>query len=278
MTPSRSFLHRLVGGLSPRLIKRISALQFHNPVFRAAIEAGSRFLRHRDLVIRHGVGAGLRFNTGEGNVGYVLGTTEQPMQQAIAEHLRPGGVFYDIGAHVGFFTVLGARLVGEQGRVYTFEPLPANVAALRHNLALNAFPHVELFDAAVSETAGESGLQLVGNSTGPKLLEAGVREDSRGTITVRTVALDALLAAGQIQPATVMKVDVEGAEIEVMRGARQLLTQHRPVVICEMHGRNAEYVALMAELGYQVRTLDGDPDVVNAYWNVHTLALPTEGR
>jgi FkbM family methyltransferase len=256
------------------LVKRISALQFRSPVFRAAIDAGSRYFRHRDLVMRHGVGAGLRFNTADSNVGYALGTTEPAMQRAIADALAPGAVFYDIGACVGFFSVIGARLVGPTGAVYAFEPVPANVAALRHNAALNGFAHLEVFDAAVSSRSGDSGLQLVGNSTGAKLLEAGEDDRSAGTIAVRTVTIDELVASGRTRPPTALKVDVEGAELEVMRGAAETLRAHRPTIICEMHGKNAEYVALMAGFGYAVTTLDGDPEVAGAYWNCHTIARP----
>lgn len=272
--PGRSVLHQLVGALPTGWIKRISALQFRSPVFRAVLNAGSGFLRHRDLTIRQGEGAGLRFNTADSNVGYVLGTTEPAMQHAIAGRLAPGDVFWDVGAHVGFFSVIGARKVGPTGATYAFEPLPANVAALRHNAALNAFPNLEVFDAALSDRAGETSLQLVGNSTGPKLLDAGADERSAGTIHVRTYAIDDLVAEGRTRPPTLLKIDVEGAELLVIEGARKTLAAHRPVVICEMHGKNAEYVALMTELGYRVATLEGDPDVAHAYWNCHTVATP----
>lgn len=272
-----SLIHEVMGRLPTSLVKRISALQFSSPAVRRLLELGSRGLRHKDLTIRQGVGAGLRFNTGDSNVGYVLGTTEVDFQQLLASLLQPGQTFYDVGAHVGFFTVLGGRLVGAGGRVVAFEPLPANVQALRHNVELNDFAHVRVVDAAVANTMGTLELQLVGNSTGPKLALAGRDAGSKGSVQVATVALDAWLRETGERPPDLLKIDVEGAEIEVIQGMRETIERTRPRILCEMHGRNREYVELMTSLGYDVRPVHEAGSVADGHWNMHTLATPVSG-
>ena len=140
---------RLPGGL----LRRIGAWQWTGPLARKLVAAGSRWIRTQDVVISHGIGAGLKFNAGGANPGYALGTSEPPVQDALARLVKPGDVAYDIGANVGFFTVLLGRLVGPTGAVAAFEPLPPTAEALRKNAALNGFVHVTVFAHAVGRAA-----------------------------------------------------------------------------------------------------------------------------
>ena len=80
-----------------------------------------------------GPAAGLRVRGGDTLLGYVFGYSETSVQQTLVNYLAPGSVFYDIGANVGFFSVLGCRLVGPTGQVHCFEPIAENVALLRRN-------------------------------------------------------------------------------------------------------------------------------------------------
>src|ERR687893_362807 len=99
-------IDRILDRLPPGTLRRLGTWQFSGPLARRIVGWGSRWVRNRDRTIRHGVGAGLRFNTGDANPGYALGTTEPLIQEALASCLGPGDVFYDVGANVGFFTVL----------------------------------------------------------------------------------------------------------------------------------------------------------------------------
>jgi hypothetical protein len=87
--------------------------------------------------IRSGPAVGLRFEGGD-TLGYLLGLSEPLVQQALVAHLRVGSVFYDVGSHAGFEALLGCRLVGPEGQVHCFEPVPDNMAILRQNIAANA--------------------------------------------------------------------------------------------------------------------------------------------
>lgn len=191
-------------------------------------------LRRRDVTITTGAAKGLQFNAANSNAQYALGTNEVPVQAALATYLRPGDVFFDVGANVGFFTVIGARLVGAQGRVVAFEPVPENAAAVRYNLALNGFEQVEVWETAVSETNGSAQLQLAHYAGGASLDVAAPPPDFKGTLAVKTVTLDALIQQQRVPVPSLVKIDVEGAELHVLRGMQNTLEQHRPIVIYEV--------------------------------------------
>ena len=289
-------VYRIVSVIPAAWLRRIGAWQWTGALQQRLVQTGSRWLRQRDVTIRHGAAAGLRFNAGGANPGYALGTTEPAVQAALQERLRPGDVLYDIGANVGFFTVLAARLVGPGGRVVAFEPLPENVAALNHNIALNQLDNVTVIDAAVGAATGTAGLVLADEPTwarlSPRAGEAGSAPPARETngraggsgapaapspaaIEVRLVSVDELLAAGALPPPTLVKIDVEGAELEVVRGMRATLRRHRPVLLCEMHGKNREFAALLRDVAYEAEPLEGGEPLESARWDVHVVAVPT---
>lgn len=270
----RQVIQRLAGLVPADMIKRASRLQFSHPVIKRAVDWGSGFLKQRDMVIAHGVGRGMRFNACGSNLGYALGTTEPQMQAVLERYLKPGDTFYDVGACVGFLSILAARLVGPGGHVVAFEPLPRNVEAIAHNRALNALENLRIFGKALSKENATLELLVSRDPTGSKLASTGAAPDTEGVIQVETVALDDFIGREALSPPSVVKIDVEGAELDVIAGMTETLARYKPVIICEMHGRNAEYVALMRDRGYDVRTLDGDADVASAHWNVHTVAVP----
>ncbi len=208
----------------------------------------------------------------------VRGTLEPPVQEALRRLLAPGAVFYDVGANVGFFTILGARLVGPEGRVVAFEPVPACARAVARNIELNAFSHAEIREEAVGCAGGAARLLVVGEASWSHLASTGRHADVREEIDVAVVAIDELVAAGAIPPPDVLKLDTEGAELQALQGMRATLARHRPAIVCELHDTNAEFCALMDELGYDVANLDGPAPVAGA-GPVHALAQPRpDGR
>jgi hypothetical protein len=110
---------------------------------------GHFLFRHWVWEIEDGVGKGLKFSTPY-NFSYVLGTNELPVQNEISRILHKGEVFFDIGANVGFFSIMAARIVGEKGKVYAFEPVMENLISFQKNVELNKFGNVEIITKAVS--------------------------------------------------------------------------------------------------------------------------------
>jgi FkbM family methyltransferase len=186
--------------------------------------------------IRGGEGQGLwiQINPRTGR-DYYDGTIEPAVQRFLAHHLRPGAVFYDIGANIGFFTLLAAQRVGDEGRVFSFEPEAELVSRIREHAGRNGLSNVSVVEAAVWSASGTGVFERCNPRSSPerglgKVVSSQVRED---TVSVRLVALDDFL---ETAPAPrVIKCDAEGGEVEIFRGARKLLALHRPVVICEIH-------------------------------------------
>jgi FkbM family methyltransferase len=134
-----------------------------------------------------------------------------------------GGTCLDVGANVGYYTLHFAKRVGPRGRVFAFEPDPRNAARLRRNIALNGFDSfASVMEAAVSDRDGRATLHRSEDAhSGWGSLTAHVRETSAVEVPVTT--LDSFLRAERLDRVHLLKVDVEGSEIELLRGARRSL-------------------------------------------------------
>jgi FkbM family methyltransferase len=260
-----------------RLPRRIAAMQHSNRFVRAAWVRASHRLRWRPVTVLSGPARGMRINLHGSAVAFATGAAERPLQDALARELREGAVFYDIGANVGYMTLIAARLVGPQGRVLAFEPVPENVAAIRENVGLNGIDWVEVHETAVARERGTAALIVSDVSAFSRLASVNVPTGARETIEVGVVSIDEFLASSGAPAPDVIKIDVEGAELEVIAGMRETLAAHRPVILCEVHDCNSEYVELMQELGYEPVNLDEDVPVALGGRNAHTLARARAG-
>jgi FkbM family methyltransferase len=159
--------------------------------------------------------------------------------ETVRRFVHAGDLVVDIGANIGILTDLLARWVGPTGRVIAIEPEPVNIAALqrrmkrRHPAAI-----VEIVSAAAGEYNGRARLRITPQHPGDHHLLATDNSASSDTIEVDSVTLDGLLAARKERCPTLLKIDVQGAELSVLRGAQQTLTRCRPVVLVEID-RNA---------------------------------------
>jgi len=159
---------------------------------------------------------------------YWTGTYELGVQEQLTELLRVGCTFWDVGAHVGFFTLLASRFVGESGHVHAFEPLEANRARLQMALELNDARNVTVHDCAVAADSGERTLHSHEASTMWTLVPEMGRPDG---VTVECRELDEL--AHDFGPPDVLKIDVEGAEVDALRGGVELFKGRRPALLVE---------------------------------------------
>jgi FkbM family methyltransferase len=171
------------------------------------------------------------------------GEHEVAVQKAILAAVHPGAVFYDIGAHAGSIALGVARLVGSSGRVVAFEADPENVESLRANSSRNCLTSsLEVIESAVwSHTA----IEVPFRRGGMRRSHGGVETDrqhavlaSGELINVPAIALDDFVANGGPPPHFV-KIDVEGGEYEVLRGGERLFRKQRPLVIAEVHHKEA---------------------------------------
>lgn len=204
--------------------------------------------------------------TRTGNPAYLSGTYELGLQQALCRELKPGDVFFDVGANAGFFSLLAARLVGPRGKVVAFEPHPETARQIRRQVRLNRLTNVATIVAAVSDVVGKAKFTDDVASVMLRLGDLPGAEKSQRFIHVRTTTLDAECQRLGAYP-TVAKIDVEGAEKLVLRGAEPVITRHRPVLLIELHtpDLSRECRAMLAAHGYTFATLDGEPIADDSY-------------
>lgn len=200
----------------------------------------------------------------------VSGRVEAELQARLPDLVQRGAVVWDVGAYVGFFTLALARLAGADGLVVAYEADEANVEALQAATVRNEITNVEVRPVAVWSAAGTVTFQRSSDAAGA--VHGAVVEAGAG-ITVAATSLDAETELRRIPD--LVKIDVEGGEEEVLIGARRLLAEHRPVVVCEVHlsRRGREELlprvrALLEEAGYTVEELDP------GHRPVHLLATP----
>lgn len=164
--------------------------------------------------------------------------------------LKEGDVFVDVGAHVGKYTVTAAKIVGPRGLVVAIEPHPENYKALVRSVRLNGLRNVVALNIAAWDRDCELELFFAESSGRHTVKEGG----GRGSVKVRARALDDVLEEVEVPRVDVVKVDVEGAEVEVLRGLSRTIRKFRPLVVFESFKEgSAERVA--GELGCDVELI-----------------------
>ncbi len=243
----------------------------HLPILGDFLSWSSRKLVPRETLIwvqiQHGPSEGLwiRLNPRTGqNVQQGIGEPE--VQKALVDHLRPGMTVYDIGANIGFFSLMAARIVGPRGTVISFEADPEIAARLRENLARNQFTQARVEQKAVWSESTTVTFERVDPNTSPDrgLGHVSTSGTTLASITVEAVSLDQYTASHP--PPDFLKCDVEGAEVAVFQGAERLLSGKRPILLVEMHSPENHRVLLdkFVRYAYRCQALDEN----------HVLAIP----
>lgn len=158
------------------------------------------------------------------------GIREHEHTQLIHEEIQSGDVGVDLGANLGYYALMEAKLVGPRGRVIAVEPVPTNVAVLRQNVALNQYAHMEVHQAAIAAECGEAKMWITQQSNFCNLLSENdetIKQDIRRThageefaesIAVPTMTLDRFLEERGVTNINFIRMDIEGYEINATRG------------------------------------------------------------
>jgi FkbM family methyltransferase len=233
-------------------------VRVHDGLWRWLITAGYLLSDDRVEVSVGGAGALFRVSS---RAEYERATTligEREVLSAFLADLGPDDTVWDVGANVGLYACLAADVVGE-GAVVAFEPHPENADRLRANLRLNG-RHAAVDTRALSDREATATLRVVGDDvgTGGHTLRRG--DETTGTVEVPLVRGDALVESGAHDPPTVLKIDVEGAELDVLRGLREALARPRcRVVYVEVHRGHGVAVDdatdLLSAAGFDVERL-----------------------
>lgn len=183
-----------------------------------------------------------------------LGIYERDKLGEMRSCIDAGSVVYDIGAQAGYHTLLASRLTGRNGMVYSFEPLPRNHDMLIRHLSLNEVFNVHPVRAAVSDQNGELCFD-----PGPGFMAGHL--SAEGGLRVKCFSLDSFVGSeDRVRPPDVIKIDVEGAELKVLEGARETLARHRPTIMIDTHdflggdhvGLHDACASFLSGLGYEL--------------------------
>lgn len=168
----------------------------------------------------------------------VKGSYEESDRKFVLRFLGEGMTFFDVGANQGFYTLLAARRVAPSGRVFAFEPASTEFEKLLKNVAINRYRNVQARQTAVGAFDGETEFYLCRDGRGSFSSCRRPAEDLRAVrhvlVRVPMTTLDKLCAEQGIVRCDLIKIDVEGGELAVLKGASQILLSLRPLVICEL--------------------------------------------
>ena len=214
---------------------------------------------------------------------YWLGTYEPALQSALHTLIPSGAVVYDVGANIGYVSLLLAKAAGEKGRIYAFEALPANVERLRRNMELNAVgARVQVVARAVTQAAGPVRFLVhASGGMGKAAGSAGRDEPYSGEVIVDGISLDEFVYSSPNPPPQVVKMDIEGGEVMALPGMRRVLAEARPLMLMELHGpesARAAWEALTAA-GYTIfwmkHGLPRVPSLEAMGWKAYIVAKPS---
>lgn len=191
--------------------------------------------------------------------------TDELMRSLISD----GDTVVDVGANVGWFSMLAARLVGPTGRVLAIEPNPANCRLVERSAADNGFAQITVLAVAASDRSGMAALETDGSNGRMILLDRAPASALSCSFVVPLEPLDELVRRAGLERVDVLKIDVEGAEALVLRGASDILARHRPAIVCEVFPAlmrttaGVEPRAFLGELrrlGYRLSVVGGEED------------------
>ena len=191
---------------------------------------------------------------------YLLGVYEEDLGLRIKQAVLDGKRFVDIGANAGYFSLLASNFGNDSLRHIAVEPFPENVVLLKKHLAENNVENVEIEELAISDRTGELEFSNSGNlAANTYKSESSIFSDQR--IKVKTASLDNFAEQKGLDGNCFLKIDVEGAEFDVLVGGKKYLTTHHPDLVLATHDNHVKGVKkdclnFLIEIGYQINVLD----------------------
>lgn len=230
-----------------------------------------RYTEGSVVTIGYGYAAGYKWKRSHRYVnGYWVGHYELPMQEAIVRELASGDIFFDVGANAGFFSLVAAKRVGGSGKCVAFEPLPDNAKNILEQITLNELKYCFVTEEALSSQDGTANFcfDVPGTSTA----HLGFVKKGERTVSVKTNTLDNAIQRWGV-PALI-KMDIEGGEIDALNGASALLKQYSPKFLIELHGPECEKEVrrILSNVGYHFFELSGKRIEVSEPLTHHVLA------
>ena len=240
--PHFSFVLRLAQFVSRIIPKKLIAFIYRWPFLSRCVRRLLNFYAPSGLTevsVKSGVLRGLNLKLDlKSEKFYWLGTYETEMIQAIYDFVKPGMTVYDIGANIGYMSLVFSQAVGERGRVYAFEPLPDNEKRIQTHIALNSLQKVvTVVPYAVSDRAGRQTFLVHKLHAMGKLFGSSGREATYDKqIEMDTLCLDDFVFKANHPEPDLIKIDIEGGGVTAIPGMSQVLKKNRPIIFMELHG------------------------------------------
>lgn len=193
---------------------------------------------------------GKKWIKGSHNISIILGTYEQKQTKEFIKHAKKAKVFWDLGAHVGYYSLL-YKSINNTGKVFAFEPIEGTIKNFNEHMTLNKISDYKIFQVAVSDKEGELSFKKTNTTVAGRL-------DDQGDIKVKVIKLSNYLADNTIEMANLIKMDVEGAEVDVLKDLSPFLKQMKPVLFVSTHSAelHKNCLAILKDLGYQFSPMD----------------------
>ena len=213
---------------------------------------------------------------------YWLGNYEMDLVRVLGGLAGGRQVAFDVGANIGYMSLVLAQLMGEGGQVIAFEALPANLERLAQNISLNALDErVQVQPFAASNQSGQAVFKVHASGGMGKLASAQGRDENYADeIHVNTITLDETVFEQGLPAPELVKLDIEGGEGQAIKGMRRILQEKRPTLLIELHGQEAAQ-AVLSQLGkqdYAVRDLASGKVIADAEqaldWKSYVIAEP----
>ncbi|MEN3046501.1 MAG: FkbM family methyltransferase [Candidatus Hydrothermales bacterium] len=187
---------------------------------------------------------------GSGLISQWLGIYEKEIIKKIIKELKPNKIYYDIGAHVGYYTILFSKFAK---LVYSFEPEPTNFYFLKENLKLNRIKNVKILNIAIYSENREFNFDIKDDRTEGKIKDNGI-------LKVCAFTIDYLCLMKNLYFPDLMKIDVEGAELEVLKGAIKILNLKKPKILISFHSEDLkkDTILFLSNIGYNVKKIKED--------------------
>ena len=268
-----------------RRLQKMYAVANRVPLLGPVLRNLSRVALPKDVLvwasIRSGPGKGLSLRLNPRfEMGYLEGDYEATVERVLLSNLRPGTVFYDVGAHIGVFSLIAARNIGIYGSVIAFEPDPSNVRRIDEHVSRNQLDRIRIIPKAVCSSVGRVRFQRASFQSsmnrGTVIDHASAAEDS--TIEVESVTLDAI--ALENPPPNLIKIDVEGAEASVLQGSEEIFRSAKPVLVCEIHHEqaSADVTRWLLERGYIFQWLENSSTFPRHLFATHVELTERHGQ
>lgn len=214
---------------------------------------------------------------------YILGNYEDSaVLETFCSWLKPDAVFYDLGANIGFYSMLANQRISE-GKIYAFEPSPQSRAVFEKQMELNSGRiknnRITILPYAVSDADKEIEFTENASDGNTYLTTSPVFREAMHKTKVKAVSIDSLVKQGYAKP-TVLKIDVEGAELDVLKGAEATIRSCKPRILLATHdwhqpGIKDDCLSFLRQLGYTLQHTGGHNKRLQGLDDF--IALPPDG-